>query len=232
MKQKEPYFRINNQFISSFRKTKIGIFISGWVFQGFLYMNTFERLYKIFFEIFLCLIFLFPFVVVSDRPFLKLYLLYVFLTAHTISWLFNGQFLTILFHMGLFQYNPRRFLRYTDNLLARILAKPYIEGAAIYGSLTKIEYRKTSDLDLRIIMKPGFFNRFMICHFAFLERLRAFVFLFPIDIFAFELEELTNKMSSYEDPIILTDPQEILVDKFVHALSYDEFRRQFVSKFF
>jgi predicted nucleotidyltransferase len=194
-------------------------------------MNSFERLYRVVLETLIFLTSILFMYVVGGQTFNKVYLIYGFLTAHTLTWLFNGQFVTMLIHMNLIPNSPIRFLTYTDRLHARIQSKSYIRGAAVYGSLTRIEFRKTSDLDLRVIMKPGLLHRIRICHFSFLERLKACFFIFPIDIFAFELNELIYKMSSDENPILFSDPSGILAETYPRALSYEEFRVRFSSKF-
>ena len=73
----------------------------------------------------------------------------------------------------------------------------------MYGSLTRGRFTDSSDLDLRFIAEPGFWNGWRVAHRAFEERLRALFTVFPIDIYMVHSEsELTRKMNlAREKPI-------------------------------
>jgi len=221
----------NNKKKIKFTVSKLMMIVSAWIFQGFLYMNIYEKAYKIILETLLfSLIFTF-FLYVKPQLSSFVSIIYSFLIAHTIVWFFNGQVMTMFIHMGIISNKPKRFIAYTDKLVNRILSKNCIRGAAIFGSITKCHFKKTSDLDVRLIMKKGIINRLLTCHFCFVERCLAFFQLYPIDIFAFDLNELKDKMSTDEDPIIICDRGGQLRSLYQSFLNYETLRKKFRAKY-
>ncbi len=230
MGKKQTYYRINNQFLMRFLRSKVGIVISGWIFQGFLYMNVYEKMYKICLE---SVFFIICFIIYNLGNNFSFFsdIVFSLISAHTLIWMLNGQVMTMFIHMKLLPNKPDRFIDYTDKMYENIISKNYISGAAAFGSLTRYNFKETSDIDVRLIMKDGLLNRFMICHFCFLERVKAFFAVYPIDIFAFEGDDLKKRMNPDEIPIVFWDPEGLLKKMYPKTLSYSEFQDEFRKRF-
>lgn len=230
-RKNRTYYRITNKYILKFRGSVPGIVISGWIFQGFLYMNRYEKMYKIALELVLLFVCYFTFFfLVNSVGFLQR-IFWSLVTAHTLMWFLNGQVMTMLIHMNLFPNQPAKFIKHTNRLARNMRSKRYIDGAAAFGGLTRYEFKTTSDLDLRVVMKAGIINQLRACHFCFLERVKALFYVYPIDIFAFDLDTLIERMNTSEKPIIMYDPRGKLRSAYPRAVLYDDFSVGFSKKF-
>ncbi len=194
-------------------------------------MNGYEKVYKLAVELLLflfCLLF-FHRMGTPSGPFPLISLSII--AAHSMMWLLNGQAMTMIIHMGLLPTRPKRFIAYTDRLARSIASTSYVGGAAAFGSMTRCAFKETSDIDVRLIMKESISARIRICHFCFVERARAFFYRYPIDIFAFPIDEMKEKMDPQETPVILHDPIGKLTSLYPEALPYEQFSATFRKKF-
>lgn len=228
----KTFYKIDNKLLLKLRRTIPGIILSGWIFQGFLYMNIYEKIYKIFLETFIIGICysLFSSLPAYDGGILP-QLIWSMLVGHTIIWFINGQAMTMLIHMNLIPNSPGRFISYTDSLVNNIRRKKFILGAAAFGGLTRCEYRSSSDLDVRLVMKKGVLNGLLASHFCFIERVKALFCAFPLDLFAFDMEEAQRKMDAAENPIVFSDDSGLIKSLYDNFLNYEEFRKQFSKKY-
>lgn len=70
----------------------------------------------------------------------------------------------------------------------------------VYGSLTHGAFSDSSDLDIRFVSKPGFWNGIRTCNRVTEERLRAFLLGFPLDIYMFrDSAETSRKMNTLKE---------------------------------
>lgn len=150
-----------------------------------------------------------------------------FLLAHTINWIINGQPVALLMHIDIGSNNAEYFIRYIERLEKRIKKKTYFAACASYGSLSVGNYNPKSDIDIRIIMKESLWSQVRTANFCFWERVRAFLSFFPLDLYAFTLEEVKRKMSPKEPPVIFSDAESILKDTYDDLISFDEFNDTF-----
>ena len=228
----KTFYKIKNKHLRMLRGTIPGIIISGWIFQGFLYMNIYEKIYKVLLEIsilLICYSLCSSFLTRGEGILLPL--IWSLLIGHTITWFLNGQAMTMFIHMNLIPNSPGRFISYTDKLVNNVRKKNYIMGAAAFGGLTRCEYRSSSDLDVRLVMKEGILNGIRASHFCFVERVKALLNAFPLDLFAFDLEETHKKMNLSENPIILYDNSDHLKSLYRHSIYYEKFRKEFSKKY-
>jgi predicted nucleotidyltransferase len=134
------------------------------------------------------------------------------LIGHTMHWLFNGHVYVLVKKLGYAHTDKKRFTDYTAELSKRVSREPSIVAAAAFGSLSRGQLTEHSDLDVRIIRRGGAINGIRACFFTFLERSRALLGSFPLDIYT--LDSLAGlrkeKLRSDEPPIILYDPENIL----------------------
>lgn len=153
--------------------------------------------------------------------------LIAWLLAHTSNWLINGQPIAMRRHLDWGRNDPRMFIDYIEGLEQRIRRRPYLAAAASFGSLSRGGYKDTSDIDLRVVMRRGLINRIRAALFCVMERLRAAIKQFPLDLYAFDLEELLRKMSRDEVPVIFYDPDDMLARVYEERVSFPIFRVNF-----
>lgn len=169
--------------------------LSSWLFQGILYMDTTERVFKILLDV----LFFFP-LYLAFRPHGSplLGILIAFILAHTLNWIFNGQIPVLLKNLRLIKTEYERFEKYLDTLKKKVEKNDSILYAAAFGSLSRGELKGTSDLDVRLIRKPGFINGLRACIFIMKERSWATFNKFPLDIYVGDSMEFLKKMREDE----------------------------------
>lgn len=212
---------IQNKTLSKVIKSDAGIILSYWVFQGLLYMDIREKIFKIILDILLTGLFYkvgFPLVVAV-------------LVAHTMNMIFNGHYYVMKHNLGKIDNDPEKFIQYIENLFNRVKPKGYLLGAAAYGSLSRNEFKPTSDFDVRIFPKKGFINWLKTILWILGERSRAFIQAFPLDIYAFELKSIDSKMRSDEPPIIFLDSKNKLMEKYHDHVLFKDFAMAFREKY-
>lgn len=214
-----PYW-LEETFIGFFLKYGIMIFLSAWLFQGMLYMDKREIYLKVMLDIGITYLLMT----------LNLHFVFAFFIAHTINFAFNGQLFTMYTHMGATNVTSDSFIEYVINLQKRLNQYNFISVAAAFGSISKGIYKATSDLDIRICPKKGSINWLKSVLLGFMERARAFVFGFPLDLYIFDIEIVRRKMKTDEPPIVFVDNSKI-IDKFYNeSISFDEFITIFANK--
>jgi predicted nucleotidyltransferase len=87
----------------------------------------------------------------------------------------------------------------------------------VYGSLTRGELRPTSDLDVRLIRRPGLVNGLRACWFVLRERTRAHLTGFPIDFLVLDSPRLLKRMRPDEPPLVIYDATNPVKDQIPHA---------------
>lgn len=223
MKRKKLPAFISNPWLVDFFQSKPGRVLSNWILQGMLYMNPVEVAVKLGLDVLLTVIWWF----LIGRPHFMAGWLAAWLLAHTTNWLINGQPIAMRRHMDWGRNDPRRFIDYIESLERRLQKKSYLAAAASFGSLSRGGYKETSDIDLRVVMQPGMVNRLRAAIFCLVERLRAAICRFPLDLYAFDLEELLHKMSRDEVPVIFSDPDTMLRRVYAENVNFQDFRENF-----
>lgn len=223
MKRKKLPGFIKNPLLIEIFQTRLGRIFTNWVLQGMLYMNPVEILYKMFLDVILSLLIWFLFI--QDMNFMGW--LITLIIAHTINWIINCQPVALLMHIDIGKNNAEKFISYIEKLENRIKQKDYLAACASYGSLSIGNYKPTSDIDIRVIMKNDLWSKIRAANFCFLERVRAFFAFFPLDLYAFTLDEVQVKMSPKEPPVLFHDPFGILKETYKELISFEDFRKQF-----
>ena len=230
MKKKEikiPIF-LDNYIIKNFLESRTGIVLSNWLNQGIRYMNSFERLYRMVTEIFVIFIL---FLFLSRLIHYSIAIAISVLIVHTLFWLFNGHFFVLMRYISNRPNDPSRFIYYIKCLNERVRKKKFLLAAAGFGSLSKGKFSSSSDFDLRLMRKKGIINSILAFNYAALERAKAFLSAFPLDIYVFDLEEIKYKIRSDEPPIILYDPEGALSKNVKNRIDFIEFSQSFERKY-
>lgn len=167
-----------------FRSPIVGLGIH-WVFQGMLYMDQTERMFKLGLDLVLIVISwgLLSLVLEVSSPWTAVI---AFLLAHTLNFLFNGQVCVVLAEFGMVKHSRSTFDAYVCQLSKRIRSEPSIEWAAVYGSLVREEWTEHSDLDVRLLHRHGLWNGLLACWFVLCERTKALISGFPLDVYVLD----------------------------------------------
>jgi predicted nucleotidyltransferase len=205
MRDEDLYYGVSKRpILRPFLRSPIFAMGVHWVFQGMLYMDRTERLFKLGLDLILTAL-----LWILLSPLLGLSwawaLLVAFLLAHTLNFLFNGQMWVVLKHFHLVRNSRSEFEDYLSQLAQRIQAEPSIERAAAYGSLVRGEWHESSDLDLRLVRKPGLRNGLRACWFAMRERTRALFRRFPLDVFLLDDPSRLGRMREDESALELLE---------------------------
>lgn len=207
-----------------------------WLLQGVMYMNRMERLHRFTLEVVVILLlgWMFGAMGAGAASWIA-----AILVGHTLSGIFNGHPFAVLAHdagvHSVCYYRDRdRFLAYVDDMQARLeRGRPsYLAGALIFGSIVRGVFRPTSDLDVRYIPMPGFMNALRTAHLVFIERLRATLKGFPMDIYMFmDAQETAAKMNVVvEPPVALYSHGSAMADAFGTVFSLDHMKEMLAAK--
>jgi predicted nucleotidyltransferase len=218
-KKKLPNW-LTNPFFSHLYQSKWGVLLSNWLNQGMTYMLLEELFLKLlldatFFILTYYVLFFFGFsniVCLLTSPFL----------AHTINWLLNGHFFNLIRYFGLGRQDYDWFIAYPNEIRTRLLGKRSISGVALYGSLSRGSFSKTSDLDVRVIARPGVMNAFFTSWFVFEERSFAFFSKYPIDIFMATQKRGLDKLRRDEIPVVLINNDNFIDEYYSDLILFED----------
>lgn len=190
---------LHNKYLPKLLKFLI-IIASNWVFHGFLYMEKTEKAFFLLFDLLLFFPIWFFLSLVLNLFFSSLVSLFV---AHTIHWLFDGHVYVMLKNLGRSKTPKAKFSEYINSLSEKAKNEKSILSIVAFGSLSRGEVSDTSDLDLRIIRRSGLVNGIRACGFTLLERSKALLIKFPLDVYILDSPKNLTKLSLDETPIII-----------------------------
>jgi predicted nucleotidyltransferase len=174
-----------------------------WAFQGTLYMDRTERTFKVVTDLVLGAVL---WGILRRR--LDLAALPVALVlAHTANVLINGQIPCVVKHFGYVQNDYSTFRRQLQRLRSEGRRRESVRAIVVLGSLARDELDETSDLDVRVIRRPGSINGLEASSFVMSERFSALVTGFPLDVFLLDDESSLSKIRDDErsDLVVLYD---------------------------
>jgi len=188
------YAKVTARHQSWILRSPFAALISHWVFQGMLYMDRTERLFKLGLDLIGIVFFA---TLLREFTGVPLTWMTAFVLAHTINFIFNGQMWVVLKFYGVTRTSSV-FNRYVDGFAKRARAEESIVAAIVYGSLVRREWLPSSDLDVRLLRKPGFANGLRACWFLLTERTRAFFYRFPLDAYVIDRVDSLSKLRDDE----------------------------------
>jgi hypothetical protein len=109
----------------------------------------------------------------------------------------------VLKHFGSVRHDWPTYQSEILRLQKRISHEPDIRFAAAYGSLARARWNPCSDLDVRLVRKPGLQSAIKVCWFATCERSRAFFCRFPLDIYVLDRYSLLSTMAESSQAVVL-----------------------------
>jgi len=170
------------RFLYSFPWFAMG---SSWALQGLLYMDPTERYFKLGLDL-LATLLIGGLLAPLKLPLLRWGL--AFFIAHSFNFLFIGQLWGGLKCFGYVYNGYERYIAYMNGLAARAKSEPSIHKALVFGSFAREQWTPHSDLDVRLLRKPGLINGLRACVFLLSERTRAFFAGFPLDAYVLDSE--------------------------------------------
>ncbi len=209
-KQKKKRFAWmpENALLQSLMTSSAGVLAINWIFQGFLGMDKTDRYFKIGIGILLTVVF---YVFFNYFFSWGIAVIFAVLVAHSLNWTLNGHLFVVGRYVGFTHNTEEQFWRYTHALAARVEACQAMNGAAVFGAVTRgAGFNETSDLDVRFIRQAGWQNGLYAAVFTAIERTRALFHGFPLDVYLLDDLRLLQRMRLDEMPILLSDPNNVL----------------------
>lgn len=195
-------------------KTKTIVIVKNWIHQGFTYLDRTEKFYRVIWELIpfgLCVLGL----SYTSVP-LWMVILVSFVVSHTLNWAFNDNIWTCIQFTFPWAMNPgnEKTLAYLEDMERRFSKYECVTGVMVYGSLSRGVWHEKSDLDTRIMRKPGVWNGFKCYILVHLERLRAFYYKQPLDMYMADSVKFLDLMRDDEFPIFLKANDIRLVERY------------------
>ncbi len=180
-------------------------FPRNWVHQALSYMDKGELIFRLVLEMGLAVFFYFGVRILGPDITVYAGLLIAFISAHTVNWLFNGNFWALYLFAIPHSTNRGKAAteKYLDAMARRLRMSRCIGGLALYGSAARGTWHSKSDLDIRVIREEGFLNLLCANVLVMRERIIAFLMRQPADLFLADGVEFLRKMREDEQPIFL-----------------------------
>jgi hypothetical protein len=119
----------------------------------------------------------------------------------------NGHVYVVLKHFGGARHDRERIRRHLAAVAARVRGEPSVRYAALFGSIARGEWQPTSDVDLRLVRRPGIRAGLRACGFALCERTRATWGGIALDVYVLDGPAALARLRRDEPAVVLHDPE-------------------------
>jgi hypothetical protein len=203
------------------RKNCAIIFFRNWVFQGALYMEWRELVFRISIELLTALVF---FLLLSGVVGIKWVMLFSIMLAHTVMWVFCGHIwaLSLGPNRRLARNNPGEILAYLNSLYARVNRVSAIKGCVVFGSLSQGKFTENSDLDILCCPQKGFLNCIIAFSVGMRERTIAFFKHMPVEIYFYDISAF-EQVGDKERPILMKEQNGDISAIIKEAINYIDY---------
>ncbi len=175
-----------------------------WTSQGILYMDAGELSTRLLIEAVqnFCIWVLLCWLFSDSSPVLMV--LWAFLIVHTWNWITNNLFWTVIIFTFPTLRNPGAVstVDYLNLMRERLAKRKCISGILIYGSVARSRWHDRSDIDIRLLRRPGMFSLLCAALVTMRERFQAFLSKQPMDLFLADDVDFLKKMRSDEIPLL------------------------------
>lgn len=177
--------------------------VLGWFSQGIHSLDKGERAFRVSLELFIiiCLVVSFK-IFFRDLSLLNITFL-IFLVIHSLFYIFDGTFWVYMILSFNKLKNPGILPLLTFAVKVKFMLYKFCELIIIYGSISRGEFHKRSDLDMMAVRKKGlrgFFSLWM----AIIVRGYAFLQGIPLSLYILDtIDELPKRVRKDEKPIIV-----------------------------
>ena len=198
---------------------KVKVIINNWLHQGFLYLDLTEKICRVFFEL---ISFFVAYVILSffglDSSIILKCLL-SFVIGHSFNWIFNDNFWTCLMFTFPSIKNPGNIktINYLSKLQLRLRKHYCVSACLIFGSVSRGVWHDKSDLDVRILRRPGFLNGICCYFIVWFERVIAVFYRQPLDLYMVDRISFLDKMRNDEFPVFIKCDDHRLYDKYINV---------------
>ncbi len=178
----------------------------GWAHQGFFYLDRTQRIGRVVFEIIPTVLLAGLIGGVARIPLSRVWLWCVSLfLAHTLNWVLNGNWWAgMLFAFpSLRNRGNRATCAYLNQMAHRLRRDRSISGAMIFGSIARGQWHERSDLDVRLLRRPGLWNGATGVLILLRERWIALWSRQPLDIYLVDGIPFLKRMRADEPPVFL-----------------------------
>ena len=210
--------RLQGTVLGEFCRYGFMIFLSAWILQGVRITNWREVAVRYAIDIILTVVI----ALVGVNWLLALFI------AHTINFTLNGQFFAMFTHMGATGVSAEKFLCCTTLLRNKIEKHLFIEASIAYGSLSRGCYKKTSDIDIRLIPAKG--GWWKTAFYAVWLRTWAFFMGYPLDMYCYDPEVVIKQMRTDELPIMVNERNACMKKWYPERVEWDVFVESFTGK--
>lgn len=185
-------------------KPELLVLVKQWIHQGFTYLDRTEMYYRLVWEV-VPVIILSPVLSASLKLPVSTATLISLFIVHTLNWVFNYNFWTCMTFTFPSVTNPGNdsTLVYLQKMQNRMCKNHSIAGCMIYGSISRGKWHQKSDLDVRILRRPGLLNSSKAYWTVFLERVIALCCRQPLDLYMADSTKFLDKMRADEFPVFL-----------------------------
>lgn len=187
------------------------IFLSAWIFQGVHITNWREVVIRYAIDV----------IITTVMASLGVHWLLALIIAHSINFTLNGQLFAMYTHMGATGVTAEKFLRCTTQIREKIAKHKFIDASIAYGSLSRGCYKRTSDIDIRLIPAKG--GWWQTAFYAVWLRTWAFFVGYPLDMYCYDPEVVIKKMRSDELPVMVNEREKCMVKWYPNRVEWDDF---------
>ena len=208
---------LQGTFIGEFCRYGFMIFLSAWVLQGVHITNWREVVIRYGIDVLITM------TLVS----FGVHWLIAFLIAHSLNFALNGQLFAMFTHMGATKVTADRILHCTCKMHDMIAQQEFIDASIAYGSLSRGCYKRTSDIDIRLI--PAEKGWWRTAFYAIWLRTWAFFSGYPLDMYCYEPNVVVTKMRSDELPIMVNERDKCMESWYPKRVEWDDFVKIFTE---
>ncbi len=92
---------------------------------------------------------------------------------------------------------------YLNAMAQRLKRSGSVSGLAVYGSVSRAMWHDRSDIDIRMLRRPGFLNLVASSLLTMQERFIAFLYRQPMDLYLADDTDFLARMRADEEPFLL-----------------------------
>jgi hypothetical protein len=178
----------------------------GWAHQGFFYLDRTQRIGRVLFEIVPTVLLAGLIGRIGGIPLSSVRLWCgSLLITHTLNWVLNGNWWAgVLFTFPhLHNRGERATCDYLNRMAGRFQRTRSISGVMVFGSVSRGQWHERSDLDLRLLRRPGVWNAMAGVLALTRERWIALWARQPLDIYLADDIPFLRRMRDDEPPVFL-----------------------------
>jgi len=193
------------------------------IWQGMSYMDSSERMWRLFCLAFVTAIFMVPVKIFLSAGWMFSVVISVIL-AHLVNFVLNAAFWSIaICDLKLFQPKGKRYLyQYLKELRKRATCCDAIMCYCAFGSIARYNFHDASDLDMVLVKKPGMLNAVRVFKFVLAERLYALLHKVPIELWVGDSPKFLNRLRPDEVPVVVINENNILANHYKRTQTIEE----------